>query len=88
MYNPAESWSLDSLHPPPSGTPRGYQTPADSLRLSISAALRFQNADAFSMLQTTHESVAQLSRIFPASESSVRLKSLEPVMRFVTTLQA
>jgi hypothetical protein len=78
MYNPAESWSLDSLHPPPS----------DSLRLSISAALRFQNADAFSMLQTTHESVAQLSRIFPASESSVRLKSLEPVMRFVTTLQA
>lgn len=30
----------------------------------------------------------QLSRIFPAKESSVRLKSLEPLMRFVTTLQA
>jgi hypothetical protein len=30
----------------------------------------------------------QLSRTFPAKESSVRLKSLEPLMRFVTTLQA
>ena|GEM_PF-6542273 len=46
------------------------------------------NADAFSMLQTTHISVVQLSRIFPASVSKVRLKSLEPVMRFEMTLQA